>query len=82
MDNSHLQNLINLEEAAAYLDVSPSYIRLRCSDKWPSLRITSYRIAGRLKFRKSELDSYVNFFQNASVSEAKEESSSGTPAAE
>jgi hypothetical protein len=67
-----MDNLINLKEAAAFLNVSPSFIRQRISDRYNGLFIKSYRIAGRLKFRKSELSDWANFHENASASEGKE----------
>jgi hypothetical protein len=78
MDSNKLQEIANdalmgIKEAAAHLDVSPSYIRERCSDKYDGLHIKSYRIANRLKFRKSELDDYINFYLNTPASGGKAE---------
>jgi hypothetical protein len=69
VDNTRLQEIANnalmgIEPAAAYLDVHPKFIRERCSDKWQGVRIPSYRIAGRLKFKKSDLDDWINFHKN------------------
>jgi hypothetical protein len=57
--------LMGLKEAAVHLDASPSWVRERCGNKYPDrLRIPSYKIAGRLKFRKSDLNQYIDFHRN------------------
>jgi len=76
VDNNKLQEIANdalmgLKAAAVHLDVSPSWVRERCSNKYDGLRLTSYRIAGRLKFRKSDLDAYIDFYRNTPASESK-----------
>jgi hypothetical protein len=76
MDNNKVQDndaLMGIEQAAVYLDVHPKFIRTRCSDKWLGLHPKFYRFAGRLKFRKSDLDEFIRFHENTPASDGKAE---------
>ncbi len=53
-----------LKGAAKFLDVDTSFVRKRCSSKWEGVRIPSYKIAGRLKFLRSDLVDWANFHKN------------------
>lgn len=57
MENLHNDNYINIDEAAAYLGVKPSTVRSWIKKKG----MPSHRIGGKLlKFKKSEIDEWVN----------------------
>ena len=62
MDTS---KLLSLTEASSYLGIHPNSLRKRCSERWVGLKPRFFRVFGRLKFRKEDLDSYISFFENA-----------------
>lgn len=57
MSNLQNDNYINIDEAATYLGVKPSTIRSWIKTKG----MPSHRVGGKLlKFKKSEIDEWVN----------------------
>jgi hypothetical protein len=66
MDNNEVisDGFTGIDGAAKFLDVNTGFVRTRCQNKWKGLRIPSYRIAGRLKFLRSDLVDWANFHKN------------------
>ena len=52
---------MGIDDAAKFLDVNTGFVRKRCSGKCKSVGIPHYRIAGRLKFLRSDLVDWANF---------------------
>ena len=50
------RDILTTDEAAAYLAKSPSYLRNNCR----SLGIKAYKVGKQLRFRKSELDLWLD----------------------
>ncbi|MCR5322256.1 MAG: helix-turn-helix domain-containing protein [Lachnospiraceae bacterium] len=63
MDQNNQDNYINLEETAQYLGVKP--VTLRSWIKDPKNEIPAHKIGRFWKFKKSELDAWVNSGKSA-----------------
>jgi excisionase family DNA binding protein len=50
------RDILTTDEAAAYLAKSPSYLRNNCRQ----LGIKTYKVGKQLRFRKSELDQWLD----------------------
>jgi hypothetical protein len=60
------QSLLSIEQASQYIGMTQIFLRRRCNDKAGNLRPKFYRLGGRLKFRKEDLDTFVQFYEGAS----------------
>jgi excisionase family DNA binding protein len=63
------EQFIDISEAAKHLGVHEMFLRRRVSDRWNGLKPRFYRIGGvkgRLRFRKSELDAYMQAYEGIS----------------
>ena len=70
MENS--DNYINIEDAAEYLGVKTSTIRTWIKKK----NMPSHRVGGKLlKFKRSEIDEWVNSEKNVDIKETSYEKS-------
>jgi hypothetical protein len=61
---------VDIREAAKHLGVNELFLRRRCSDSWDGLRPRFYRIGGikgRLRFRKSELNTFMEAYEGMSA---------------
>jgi excisionase family DNA binding protein len=69
------EQFIDISEAAKHLGVHEMFLRRRVSDRWDGLKPRFYRIGGargHLRFRKSELDAYMEAYEGISgASEVK-----------
>ncbi len=63
MDTNNQDNYINLEETAQYLGVKP--VTLRSWIKDPKNEIPAHKIGRFWKFKKSEIDLWVNSGKSA-----------------
>jgi excisionase family DNA binding protein len=64
------EHFIDISEAAKHLGVHEMFLRRRCSDRWDGLRPRFYRIGGvrgHLRFRKSELNTFMEAYEGISV---------------
>lgn len=59
MDNQ----IILIDEAAAYLKVKPTFLRRLCNNKDGLVHPKWFRIANKFAFRKEDLDNWVNFHE-------------------
>jgi excisionase family DNA binding protein len=65
------EQFIDISEAAKHLGVHEMFLRRRCSDRWDGLRPRFYRIGGvrgHLRFRKSELNTFMESYEGLSPS--------------
>ena len=67
METNAQDNYINLEDAAKYLNVKPVTIRTWLKD--PKNNIPARKIGRCWKFKRSELDAWVNSGKSANVAE-------------
>jgi excisionase family DNA binding protein len=61
---------VDIREAARHLGVSEMFLRRRVSDRWDGLKLKFYRIGGvkgRLRFRKSELTTFMQAYEGVSA---------------
>ncbi len=60
---------VDIREAAKHLGVHEMFLRRRCRDSWDGLKPRFYRIGGikgRLRFRKSELNAFMESYEGVS----------------
>ena len=63
------KSFVSISEGARHIGVSEMFLRRRCRDSWDGLRPKFYRIGGakgRLRFRKSELDAFMESYEGIS----------------
>ena len=63
MDNANIDNYISLEEAAAYLGIKAP--TLRSWIKNPKNEVPAHKIGRLWKFKRSEIDEWVNSGKSA-----------------
>ena len=63
MDMMNQDNYINLEEAAEYLGIKPPTLRSWIKD--PKNEIPAHKIGRMWKFKRSEIDEWVNSGKSA-----------------
>lgn len=63
MDNANMDNYISLEEAAAYLGIKAP--TLRSWIKNPKNEVPAHKIGRLWKFKRSEIDEWVNSGKSA-----------------
>jgi excisionase family DNA binding protein len=72
------EQFIDISEAAKHLGVHEMFLRRRISDRYDGLKPRFYRIGGvkgRLRFRKSELNTFMEAYEGISgATETKKES--------
>jgi len=63
METTFQENYISLEDAAKYLDIKP--VTLRGWIKNPRNEVPAHRIGRMWKFKRSEIDAWVNSGKSA-----------------
>lgn len=63
METNKQENYINLEEAAIYLGIKPS--TLRSWIKNPNNEVPAHKVGRMWKFKRSEIDAWVNSGKSA-----------------
>lgn len=65
MDMNLQENYINLEEAAVYLGIKPATLRSWIKD--PDNEIPAHKVGRMWKFKRSEIDEWINSGKSAIV---------------
>jgi len=65
MSEGSQENYISLEEAAAYLDVKPATIRSWIKN--PDNEIPAHKVGRMWKFKRSEIDEWINSGKSAKI---------------
>ena len=65
MDMNLQENYINLEEAAIYLGIKPATLRSWIKD--PDNEVPAHKVGRMWKFKRSEIDEWINSGKSAIV---------------
>ena len=65
MDMNLQENYINLEEAAVYLGIKPATLRSWIKD--PDNEVPAHKVGRMWKFKRSEIDEWINRGKSAIV---------------
>ncbi|MBO6240527.1 MAG: helix-turn-helix domain-containing protein [Butyrivibrio sp.] len=65
MDMNLQENYINLEEAAVYLGIKPATLRSWIKD--PDNEVPAHKVGRMWKFKRSEIDEWINSGKSAIV---------------
>ena len=65
MDMNLQENYINLEEAAVYLGVKPATLRSWIKD--PDNEVPAHKVGRMWKFKRSEIDEWINSGKSAII---------------
>ena len=65
MDMNLQENYINLEEAAVYLGIKPATLRSWVKD--PDNEVPAHKVGRMWKFKRSEIDEWINSGKSAIV---------------
>ncbi|WP_298030998.1 helix-turn-helix domain-containing protein [uncultured Dysosmobacter sp.] len=65
MDNTNQENYINLDEAAEYLGIKQTTLRSWIKD--PKNEIPAHKVGRMWKFKRSEIDDWINSGKSAIV---------------
>ena len=65
MDMNLQENYINLEEAAVYLGIKPATLRSWIKD--PDNEVPAHKVAWMWKFKRSEIDEWINSGKSAII---------------
>ena len=65
MDINLQENYINLEEAAVYLGIKPATLRSWIKD--PDNEVPAHKVGRMWKFKRSEIDEWINSGKSAII---------------
>ena len=65
MDMNLQENYLNLEEAAVYLGIKPATLRSWIKD--PDNEVPAHKVGRMWKFKRSEIDEWINSGKSAIV---------------